>query len=259
MFRRSGDRCCNKYFNENNPEVALFLREKQWIINTNITKLDSSSCPNLRYYTKDTIETKDFEAKNVEFCTPLKGYVVYDDVSIIMDKTGKNCQDHLEEMLKDAKEDENVFMSTTHLFVSVDWETECSFALVKDANIRREESKSSSLTLHTRDCNKMIQHNITEVCTNDEVNDEEIQSDERSVDIFVTIAIAVTILVGIIFFVLFCLKRKEVICKKDDSRAEAIVHQNDLYGNVTNEDYFNERYVTNIVHTNQYYDDEYQP
>ena len=49
-----------------------------------------------------------------------------------------------------------------------------------------------------------------------------------------------------------------LVCKKNDSKTEAIVHQNDLYGNVTNEDYFNERYVTNIVDTNQYYDDEYQ-
>ena len=79
LFRRSGDRCCYKYFNNSNPEVALFLREKQWIINTNITKLDQSSCPRFRYFTKNTLVDKiDFQAKNIEFCTPLANYAVFD-------------------------------------------------------------------------------------------------------------------------------------------------------------------------------------
>ena len=58
------------------------------------------------------------------------------------------------------------------------------------------------------------------------------------------------VLTCLVFFVLFCLKKKGVICKKNDSKTEALVHQNDLYGNVTYEDYFIERYVTNILDTN---------
>ena len=90
------------------------------------------------------------------------------------------------------------------------------------------------------------------------MEDEEIQSNESSTNIIIFISIAVTILVCLIFFLLFCMKKKGVIRKKDDAKKETIVHQNELYGNVSNEDYFNERYATNIVDKNQYYDDEYQ-
>ena len=37
-----------------------------------------------------------------------------------------------------------------------------------------------------------------------------------------------------------------------------IVHQNELYGNLSNQDYFAERYDTNIVDRNQYYEEEYE-
>ena len=48
-----------------------------------------------------------------------------------------------------------------------------------------------------------------------------------------------------------------MMCFKIENQ-ESIVHQNELYGNMSNEDYFAERYYTNIVDTNQYYEDEYE-
>ena len=261
LFKRLGDRCCHKYLNESNPDIALFLRENHWIINTNVTKLDSSACPQFHYFTKNTLVDKiDFEAENFEFCTTLKDFVIDDENSKILNKNGdgKNCENHLKEMLTDNEEVEYVFMSTTQVFVS-EWETLCSFSYAKDAEIMRtEEFKASSLTLHTRDCNQLIQLKLTGICTNDEVIDEEMQSDESSTEVSITIAIVVTVVTCLVFFLLFFMKKKGAICTKDDAKNETMVHQNELYGNVSNEDYFNERYITNIVDANQYYDDEYQ-
>ena len=170
-----------------------------------------------------------------------------------MDDTGRNCNKHLSEMLK---EDENVFLSISQIFVT-EWETLCSFAFEKDAKIIRDERSTSFLTLHAKDCIKDEKISVSDVCEKG-MEDEEIQSNESSTNIIIFISIAVTILVCLIFFLLFCMKKKGVIRKKDDAKKETIVHQNELYGNVSNEDYFNERYATNIVDKNQYYDDEYQ-
>ena len=45
--------------------------------------------------------------------------------------------------------------------------------------------------------------------------------------------------------------KKGVICDKKEE--DAVVHQNELYGNLSNEDYFEERYDTNVVDTNENY------
>ena len=47
-----------------------------------------------------------------------------------------------------------------------------------------------------------------------------------------------------------------IICSKKKSNQNTIVHTNDLYGNITNEDYFDERYDTKFTDTNQYYEGE---
>ena len=58
----------------------------------------------------------------------------------------------------------------------------------------------------------------------------------------------------VIFFLIFatvCLVKKGVICDKKEE--DAVIHQNVLYGNLSNEDYFEERYDTNVVDTNENY------
>ena len=60
------------------------------------------------------------------------------------------------------------------------------------------------------------------------------------------------------FITVYCLKRKGIICISKKQKDEVIVHQNELYGNLSNQDYFEERYDTNILDRNQYYEEEYE-
>ena len=50
--------------------------------------------------------------------------------------------------------------------------------------------------------------------------------------------------------------KKRIICSKKPKDENVITHKNDLYGNLTNQDYFDERYDTNISDRNQYYEGE---
>ena len=59
----------------------------------------------------------------------------------------------------------------------------------------------------------------------------------------------IILIIGIFIFVIRKRNIKEAPCEK------AIVHQNDLYGNISNQEEHEERYDTNIVDTNQYYED----
>ena len=58
----------------------------------------------------------------------------------------------------------------------------------------------------------------------------------------------------ILFFsvMLVIFVKKGLICRENNENV--ISHKNDLYGNLTNEDYFDQRYDTNITDRNQYYD-----
>ena len=58
--------------------------------------------------------------------------------------------------------------------------------------------------------------------------------------------------------ILAMLVQKGIICNKEKSNENIIVHKNDLYGNLTNQDYFDERYDTKITDENQYYEEEYE-
>ena len=46
------------------------------------------------------------------------------------------------------------------------------------------------------------------------------------------------------------------MCSEKPKNQNVITHKNDLYGNLTNQEYFDQRYDTNITDTNQYYDGE---
>ena len=58
----------------------------------------------------------------------------------------------------------------------------------------------------------------------------------------------------ILFFsvMLVIFVKKGLICRENNENV--ISHKNDLYGNLTNEEYFDQRYETSITDTNQYYE-----
>ena len=62
------------------------------------------------------------------------------------------------------------------------------------------------------------------------------------------VASIIIIIISIIIFVIWKRKNKEVKVENP------IVHQNDLYSNISNQEEHEERYDTKIVDTNQYYD-----
>ena len=57
---------------------------------------------------------------------------------------------------------------------------------------------------------------------------------------------------------LILMVQRGIICSKRKSNQNIIVHKNDLYGSITNEDYFDERYETKITDENQYYEEDYE-
>ena len=63
------------------------------------------------------------------------------------------------------------------------------------------------------------------------------------------VASIIIIIISIIIFVIWKRKNKEVKVENP------IVHQNDLYSNISNQEEHEERYDTKIVDTNQYYDE----
>ena len=65
--------------------------------------------------------------------------------------------------------------------------------------------------------------------------------------------VAVLTVVSLILMV-----ERRIICSKRKSNQNIIVHKNDLYGSITNEDYFDERYETKITDENQYYEEDYE-
>ena len=54
--------------------------------------------------------------------------------------------------------------------------------------------------------------------------------------------------------ILVILWKKGIICHEKPNNQNVITHKNDLYGNLTNQEYFDQRYDTNILDTNQYYE-----
>ena len=65
--------------------------------------------------------------------------------------------------------------------------------------------------------------------------------------------VAVLSIVSLILMV-----QRGIICSKRKSNQNIIVHKNDLYGSITNEDYFDDRYETKITDENQYYEEDYE-
>ena len=122
----------------------------------------------------------------------------------------------------------------------------CRFAY--SATVKLKRLDSATLLVYHKDCDE-----------EQELSSSEASSEEKQAIILgVVSSIGVLILIAT-SLTLFCLKRRGIICSnKNQKKEEIIVHQNELYGNLSNQDYFAERYDTNIVDRNQYYEEEYE-
>ena len=71
--------------------------------------------------------------------------------------------------------------------------------------------------------------------------------------------ISFTMILLVVIAVVCVMKRRNMYCfqegKNDKVDGELKVHQNDLYGNLSNLEEWQERYDTNIVDTNTHYED----
>ena len=80
-------------------------------------------------------------------------------------------------------------------------------------------------------------------------------SANKEVNIIMASTILSVLLICILVIVTVCLVKKGIICNKNQKSVNknTIVHQNDLYGNISNQDYFDERYDTNVMDKNENY------
>ena len=187
--------------------------------------------------------------EDLELCDTLQGYEVDKEYagteSIIM--KDDNCKKKLQEISRGSKPDEYVFMSTSQFEQSPAYlRTLCVFVKSSEANIK--QSDLAKLTLYHTDCDK--EHKL---------NSNNGSKGSHTIIVGITVPSAVVLVALASFITLFCMKRRGLVCfNKNQKKEEIIVHQNELYGNLSNQDYFNERYDTNIVDKNQYYEEEYE-
>ena len=177
-------------------------------------------------------------------CAITEGYEVdgeYVGTESLMMKDD-NCQKKLEEMTNESEPDEYVFMSTKPKFQPGSWQTVCVFANSRETSPSIKRILNANLTLYHTDCFEKLRLDV-----------------DQTVILALIISSAVILICLATFITLFCLKRRGIICiNKNQKNQEIIVHQNELYGNLSNQDYFAERYDTNIVDRNQYYEEEYE-
>ena len=89
-----------------------------------------------------------------------------------------------------------------------------------------------------------------ESCTKSNKSDD---NQTRTLVLCTTIPSICLLLFSVVMVILW---RKGFICNDKTSNQNVITHKNDLYGNLTNQDYFDQRYDTNITDRNQYYEGE---
>ena len=84
--------------------------------------------------------------------------------------------------------------------------------------------------------------------------------DKENLTLILCSTIPSVIVICLFSIILLVLVKKDVIVcgKKKTDQNNIIVHKNDLYGNLTNQDYFDQRYDTKITDKNQYYEGEYE-
>ena len=224
----------------------MFLDDhyKKWIISEDFRIKDNEIDPTCKKRSLIKWYYAYYDLHNLELCNTTSGYKLVGVTSMTM--SGKNCEERLKELVEN--ENEYVFYSTSG------WHNpRCQFAYFGEVKFIR--SDSASLSVHHKRCSEVQKLNTSEVFS--EENDTDAIKSQTLV--FGLIGLSATVLVGLATFItVYCLKRKGIICISKKQKDEVIVHQNELYGNLSNQDYFEERYDTNILDRNQYYEEEYE-
>ena len=96
----------------------------------------------------------------------------------------------------------------------------------------------------------------------DEYFEENTDVDElattENVPLIIGVSLAIIFAIVVIITVVCVLRMKKICCFQDIKSkvdGDVKVHQNDLYGNLSNQEEWQERYDTNIIDTNTYYED----
>ena len=86
-------------------------------------------------------------------------------------------------------------------------------------------------------------------------------SKKENIYLIIGVSSAIILIILFVIAVVCVMKRKEIGCfqggKNNRFDGELKVHQNDLYGNLSNQEEWQERYDTNITDKNTYYEDYY--
>ena len=245
LFRRSGSSNCSNYEDQNNPEVTLFIDDyyEKWRISDNFGAIYNENDPScqkriaIHYYENDYLDS-------LELCNTISGYEL--DGATQMTVAGDNCQERVEKLVENSTEHKYVFYSTTGWLPN-----KCQFANFGDVKLMK--SNSGNLSVYHK------KYTEEEILNTSEEKNNTAAAIESQTLIFGLIGLSTFVLVGLtIFITVFCIKRRGMICNNKRQKDEVIVHQNELYGNLSNQDYFEERYDTNILDRNQYYEEEYE-
>ena len=243
LYRRSGAVNCSNYVGLSEPDLwFLFLDDHRiWRNSNNFTIFQNENDSNCDII-KANMEYSFYGPFDLDLCTITEGYEVdgnYVGTEVLI-MENDNCKKRLEEIIRESKPDEHVFMSTKQL-QDGSKQTICIFSNSSYTVLNR--SFNANLTLYHEDC-----------------LDARGGSNRNQTLILALIISSTVVSVGLATFIaLFCLKRRGISCfKTNQKKQEIIVHQNELYGNLSIQDYFTERYDTNIVDRNQYYEEEYE-
>ena len=99
-----------------------------------------------------------------------------------------------------------------------------------------------------------VLHILNKTCNFDIKMNDFIKEDEMTEYIIGGIVGGFVLIIIIVSIIIIVIKKLNTEDQEVKSK-KAIVHQNDLYGNISNQEEHEERYDTNIVDTNQYYED----
>ena len=160
------------------------------------------------------------------------------------DKDEDNCG---EEMEKFSKTHGDRYIFLTEKIVGHQ-NIQCKPFLASKVQKLKVDGKSKIYLFH-QDC-------VSNKTTNISCNTQNSKATNKEFNIILASTISSVLLVCILVIVIVCLVKKDIICSKKQKSVDenTIVHQNDLYGNISNQDYFDERYDTNVVDKNENYE-----
>ena len=124
----------------------------------------------------------------------------------------------------------------------------CKYSIASKVQ-KLQYNGNSRLSLFHRSCVSNTNGNVNESISSCPI--KETEKSDGKMNIVLGATIPSVLVICFLIFATVCLVKKGVICDKKEE--DAVVHQNELYGNLSNEDYFEERYDTNVVDTNENY------